>query len=73
MAEKVINAYRTVPRDSAADGGYAGPANRQYAQNKGMMNIVFNKVAGRMQNRVSRKNMETHLKKWHSAIASVYL
>ena len=46
MTEKVINAYGIVPRDSATDGGFASLANQQYAKNKGIINIVFNKLVG---------------------------
>jgi IS5 family transposase len=71
ITEKVIDAYQIVPRDSTADGGYASLANRQYAQYKGILNIVFNKIVGSMQNIVSSKNMETRLKKWRSAIEAI--
>jgi IS5 family transposase len=57
-----------VPRDSATDGGYASKANAEYAQEKGFINIVFNKIVGSLKNIVSSKNMETRLKKWRSGM-----
>lgn len=66
--DNVIQNYEIIPRDSAADGGYASLANRTHAQKAGIVNIVFNKVVGSMQNIVSSLNMETRLKKWRSAI-----
>jgi transposase, IS5 family len=66
--DKVIANYGTVPRDSATDGGYATKANAAYAQQKGITNIVFNKVVGSLQNIVSSLNIETRLKKWRSGI-----
>ncbi len=66
--DKVIADYGTVPRDSATDGGYATKTNAAYAQQKGITNIVFNKVVGSLQNIVSSLNMETRLKKWRSGI-----
>lgn len=66
--DKLINAYDKVPRDSATDGGYASKANAEYAQGKGITNIVFNKIVGSLKNIVSSKNMETRLKKWRSGI-----
>ena len=65
---KLVDSYDKVPRDSATDGGYASKANAQYAQEKGIVNIVFNKIVGSLKNIVSSKNMETRLKKWRSGI-----
>ena len=67
----VIRNYNTIPRDSATDGGYASLINLTYAQKSGIVNIVFNKVVGRMQNIVSSLNMETRLKKWRSAVEAI--
>ena len=64
----LIKSYGKVPRDSATDGGYASKANAEYAQEKGISNIVFNKITGSLKNIVSSKNMETRLKKWRSGI-----
>ena len=65
--DNIIQNYEVIPRDSASDGGYASLANRTHAQKAGIVNIVFNKVVGSMQNIVSSLNMETRLKKWRSA------
>jgi transposase, IS5 family len=66
--DKLIDSYSRVPRDSATDGGYASKANAEYAQGKGITNIVFNKIVGSLKNIVSSKNRETRLKKWRSGI-----
>lgn len=66
--EKLVDSYGKVPRDSSTDGGYASKANAEYAQAKGIVNIVFNKIVGSLKNIVSSKNMETRLKKWRSGI-----
>jgi transposase, IS5 family len=65
---EVIKSYGIVPRDSATDGGYTSKANAEYAEKKGVVNIVFNKIVGSLKNIVSSKNIETRLKKWRSAI-----
>ena len=65
---KVKKSYGKVPRDSATDGGYASKANAEHAREKGIINIVFNKIVGSLKNIVSSKNMETRLKKWRSGI-----
>lgn len=69
--ERVIDNYNIIPRNSAADGGYASIANLEAAKEEGIRNIVFNKVVGRMQNIVSSKNMDTILRKFRSTIESV--
>lgn len=66
--DKVIADYNTVPRDIVTDGGYATKNNADYASGKCIANIVFNKVVGSMQNKVSSLNIETRLKKWRSGI-----
>jgi transposase, IS5 family len=66
--ERAIELYGKAPRDSAADGGFASKANTEYAQSKGITNIVFNKITGSLKNIVSSKNMETRLKKWRAGI-----
>ena len=65
---KVIADYNIIPRDSVTDGGYATIANSIFAQQKGIINIVFNKVVGSLQNIVSSANMEKRLQKWRSGI-----
>jgi len=69
--DKIITDYGIVPRDNATDGGYASKLNAKYAQSKGIVNIVFNKIVGSLKNIVSSKNMETRLKKWRSGIEAV--
>lgn len=71
VTERVIQAYGIVPRDSAADGGYATLDNLKFAKKMKIRNIVFNKVVGSLRNQVSSKNMETRLKKWRSSIEAV--
>ena len=66
--DRVIENYGTVPGAIATDGGYASLENQKYSQEKGIANIVFNKIVGSLQNIVSSKNLETRLKKWRSGI-----
>lgn len=66
--DKAIADYGIVPRDSATDGGYASKDNMEYARDKGVINIVFNKIVGSLKNITSSLNMETRLKKWRSGI-----
>jgi transposase, IS5 family len=66
--DTLVEQYSIVPRDSATDGGFASKANAEYAQSKGIVNIVFNKIVGSLKNITSSKNMETRLKKWRSGI-----
>ena len=69
--DDIIDNYGQVPRDCVTDGGYASLANQAHAQEKGITNIVFNKVVGSLQNIASSKNLETRLKKWRSGIEAV--
>src|ERR1022692_250719 len=69
--DKIISDFQVIPRDSVTDGGYASKDNMAFAQHKGIVNVVFNKIVGSLQNRVSSKNMETRLKKWRSGIEAV--
>lgn len=69
--EQIIDTYGVVPRDSVTDGGYASKANMAFSQDKGIVNVVFNKIVGSLQNSTSSKNMETRLKKWRSGIEAV--
>jgi len=64
----VIKAYDIIPRDSVTDGGYASLQNQAIAKEKGIVNIVFNKIVGSLRNIASSNNMETRLKKWRSGI-----
>lgn len=63
--------YGIVPRDIATDAGYASKDNARMAQEKGIVNIVFNKIVGSLKNIVRSKNIETRLKKWRSGIEAV--
>jgi IS5 family transposase len=66
--ERVIKNYGSIPRDSATDGGYASLDNMQFSKEKGIVNVVFNKIVGSLKNTVTSANMETRLKKWRSGI-----
>ena len=66
--DKVIKQYGRNPRDVVTDGGYASKNNAEYAKEKGIVNIVFNKIVGSLQNIVSSVNIGTRLKKWRSGI-----
>jgi IS5 family transposase len=66
--ERVINNYGIVPRDTVTDGGYASLDNMNFSKEKGILNIVFNKIVGSLKNMASSLNMETRLKKWRSGI-----
>jgi len=65
---RVIENYGIVPRDSVTDGGFASNENMKKMQDKGILNVVFNKIVGSLKNSVSSKNIETRLKKWRSGI-----
>ena len=69
--ERVIENYGIIPRDSVTDGGYASMENVHFSQSKGIVNILFNKVVGSLQNITSSLNMQTRLKKWRSGIEAV--
>lgn len=69
--DAVIENYGKVPRDCTTDGGYASLANQSYAKEKGIVNIVFNKIVGSLANIATSKNMETRLKKWRSGMEAV--
>jgi len=63
--------FNITPRDLTADGSYASKKNRDDAKARGIINIVFNKVKGSMQNCASSKKMETMLKKWRSGMEAI--
>lgn len=71
VLDRIHENYGIVPRDIVTDGGYASKDNVRIAQEKGIINIVFNKIKGSLQNIVRSKNMETRLKKWRSGIEGV--
>ena len=69
--ERIENNYDKIPVSSCTDGGYASKANSEFAQEKGIKNIVFNKIVGSLNNIASSLNMITRLKKWRSGIEAV--
>ena len=66
--DKIKVDYLVTPRDCATDGGYASKDNLDYAQETGIINIVFNKIVGSIKNVASSLSMATRLKKWRSGI-----
>lgn len=71
LLNRIEKNYGKVPNSTANDGGYASKANSRFAKEKGVKNIVFNKIVGSLQNITSSKNMTTRLKKWRSGIEAV--
>jgi transposase, IS5 family len=71
VIDRLHENYGMIPRNIVTDGGYASTANARIAQEKGIINIVFNKIKGSLKNIVRSKNMETRLKKWRSGIEAV--
>ncbi len=71
VIDRVKGNYGITPRDIVTDGGYASLENMGIAKEKGLTNIVFNKIVGSLKNIVSSKSMETRLKKWRSGIEAV--
>jgi IS5 family transposase len=69
--DRVIENYKITPRDSATDGGYASKDNMAYSIDKGIINIVFNKIVGSLHNVVNSLNIETRLKKWRSGMEAI--
>ena len=69
--ERIERCYGVTPRDVVTDGGYASLRNQETAKEKGVLNIVFNKIVGSLKNIVTSGNMETRLKKWRSGIEAV--
>jgi len=67
VIKRIVGNYGIIPKDSAADGGYACKDNMNFAKEMQIKNIVFNKVVGSLKNQVSSKNIETRLKKWRSS------
>ena len=68
---KIKNDYGITPESSVSDGGFASLANLEYSKKVGIINTVFNKVRGSLQNIVSSKYMETKLKRWRSGIEAI--
>jgi IS5 family transposase len=71
VIDRIYANYGIVPQNIVTDGGYASTDNARLAQEKGIINIVFNKIKGSLKNIVRSKNMETRLKKWRSGIEGV--
>ena len=71
VIDRLQDNYAIVPRDMVTDGGYASKDNASVAQQKGIVNIVFNKIVGSLKNIVRSTNIETRLKKWRSGIEAV--
>lgn len=69
--EKIEKNYGKTPESTSNDGAYASKANSEFAQERGIKNIVFNKIVGSLKNIASSKNMATRLKKWRSGIEAV--
>ena len=63
--------FEIIPCHVATDGSYASQTNLLDAQSRGIINIVFNKVRGAMQNIATSKKMETMLKKWRSGMEAL--
>lgn len=69
--ERIERNYGKVPGSTCTDGGYASKANSEFAIEKGIKNVVFNKIVGSLKNIASSLNMETRLKKWRSGMEAV--
>jgi len=69
--EKYKEYYGKTPNSSVADGGYASNENLEYSRKAGIVNVVFNKIRGSMQNIAKNKWVETKLKKWRSGIEAI--
>ena len=63
--------YGVTPESVVTDGGYASKKNQEHAVNKGIKNIVFNKITKRMKNIAVGESVEATLKKWRSGIEAV--
>ena len=69
--KKLKKYYGKTPAASVADGGFASKANIEYSQKAGIINIVFNKIRGSMQNIANSKWVENKLKRWRSGIEAI--
>jgi len=63
--------YQKIPESTSTDGGYASKSNCEFGKEKGVINIVFNKLVVSLKNVATSKNMETRLKKWRSGMEAV--
>src|SRR6266545_2848515 len=50
VLDRIDENYGIIPRDIVTDGGYASIANARIAQEKGIINVVFNKIKGSLKN-----------------------
>jgi len=66
--QKLVKDYNIIPKSSTADGGYASEANIEYSKRIGILNIVFNKIRGSIQNIADNKWIENKLKRWRAGI-----
>jgi IS5 family transposase len=71
VVERIHRDYEVTPRDMVTDGGYASLKNQNIAKEKGVVNIVFNKIIGSLKNIATSLNMESRLRKWRSGIEAV--
>ena len=69
--DKLIKDYGIIPGSSTADGGFASTVNIEYSRQAGIINTVFNKIRGSIQNIANNKWVENKLKKWRSGIEAV--
>ena len=69
--KRIEKNYEKTPDSTCTDGGYASKDNSNFAKERGVKNIVFNKIVGSLKNIASSKNMETRLKKWRSGMEAV--
>jgi IS5 family transposase len=69
--KKIKKDYGKTPESSTADGGFASTKNIEYSRKAGIINIVFNKIRGSMQNIAKNKWVETKLKRWRSGIEAI--
>jgi len=69
--EKLKKDYGKTPKSSTADGGYASKKNIEYSKKAGIINIVFNKIRGSMENIAGSKWIERKLKRWRSGIEAI--
>ena len=69
--ERLKTDYGKVPKSSTADGGFASIENVEYSRKAGIINIVFNKIRGSLQNVTENKLVEARLKRWRAGIEAV--
>jgi len=69
--ETLKKEYGIIPTSSTADGGFASEANVEYSKGVGIINIVFNKIRGSLQNVANNKWVENKLKRWRSGMEAI--